>query len=148
MIERQGNLFNTELRVLGHGVNTVGVMGAGIAKAFRDKFDRNYRLYRDACHQGALAPGQFVVSSEGTITDETLVVNIASQRDPGPDARYLWLFEGTREAVRFLVRNGYNSMAIPRIGCGIGGLEWEKVKKILEVIEIVYPEFEFEVWSL
>lgn len=139
-----GDLFTSTCRVLGHGVNCEGVMGAGIARMFRDKFPENYRKYRNACLSGVLVPGSYIYTFESP----KLIVNLATQKKPGPDAKYDWLFSACYQAAEILSEGGYHSMAIPQIGCGIGGLEWHKVKKILELIEELVPGFEFEVWVL
>ena len=144
MIERNGDLFSTKLDVIGHGVNTVGVMGAGVAKVVRDKFPDTYRLYVDDCKSGALLPGTAI---PGNIENDKVIFNIASQELPGKDASYAWLAKAVELAVQTCKSCGIHSMAIPRIGCGIGGLEWEKVKKILVALENDYS-FEFEVWTL
>lgn len=152
MIERDGDIFNTDAAYIGHGVNTQGVMGAGIAKEFRSRFYRNYNVYRQACIKGTLTPGGFLVVPErrddGSLA---LITNLASQEQPGPDASYKWLLsslwgwaEQASAPNRLHLYGG--RIAIPEIGCGIGGLEWAKVYRVLRVVEYAFPEIEFEVW--
>lgn len=151
MIEKYGDLFDTDAYYIGHGVNTQGVMGAGIAKIFRDKFPHNYSVYKRACDFNTLRPGGHLVVPELEGDQVRLVVNFASQEQPGPDAEYAWLFDSlysfanNASELGRLRRYG-GRVAIPEIGCGIGGLKWDKVKKIIEVVEMVYPLIEFEVW--
>lgn len=149
MIEKTGNLFDSTAPALGQGVNCAGLMGAGIAKTFRELYPHNYENYRAACLAGQLLPGSLIVNRE----HGKYIVNMASQNKPGRDARYHWLFESTLTAAQQAVDNGIRSIAIPEIGCGIGGLEWEHVKKILELTEdIVHGPgttaeiFYWEVW--
>lgn len=144
MIKRKGDLFTTELDVIGHGVNTVGVMGAGVAKIVRDKFPETYKLYVDDCNKGFLLPGTAI---PGNPENGKVIFNIASQELPGKDASYSWLAQAVEFAVQTCKSCDVHSMAMPQIGCGIGGLEWEKVEKILLALENDYC-FEFEVWSL
>lgn len=143
MIERNGDLFTTDLEVIGHGVNTVGVMGAGVARIVRNKFPETYAVYKDDCKSGYLLPGGVSFWSENGKT----IANIASQHLPGPDADYTLLANAVEEAIIECKYWGINTMALPQIGCGIGGLEWEKVEKILLALEKDY-DFEFEVWTL
>jgi len=81
----------------------------------------------------------------GSKENDKVIMNIASQELPGPNATYPLLALAAEDAVRMLKKAGINSMAIPQIGCGIGGLEWEKVEQILLALEKDY-DFEFEVW--
>ena len=143
MIKKSGDLFSTRNIALGHGVNCKGVMGAGIAKAFRDKFPENYSVYKSYCNLKVLRPGGFLpVQDRGRF-----IYNIASQYRPGADARYEWLFDGCKAAAEHAVSIEVDSIAIPLIGCGIGGLEWQGVETCLLAIETLVPNFEFEVWK-
>lgn len=154
MIHKTGNLFDSDAVYLGHGVNCKGMMGAGIAAEFRRRFPHNYECYKTYCSAYALVPGDYLAIPDGSGAEETysnVIVNFASQNTPGPDATYDWLFSSLRrwaeDASRpdRLERNG-NIIAIPEIGCGIGGLEWPLVEFIIECVENMYPEIEFEVW--
>lgn len=142
MIIKHGDLFTTDLEVIGHGVNTVGVMGAGVAKRVRDDFPKTYRIYKSDCKMGYLTPG---LALPGVKEDGKFIINIASQELPGANATYAYLAQGVEAAVIMLKATGRDSMALPQIGCGIGGLEWYKVEQILIALEKDY-DFEFEVW--
>lgn len=152
MIEKNGDIFDSSAAYIGHGVNCCGVMGAGIAKAFMQAWPHNYDNYKEACEAGTLLPGGFMVVSERRASGElVLVTNLASQNKPGADASYQWLFsslwswaEQASEPNRLRLYGG--TIAVPEIGCGIGGLEWPKVKRIMEVIEDCFPDIEFEAW--
>jgi O-acetyl-ADP-ribose deacetylase (regulator of RNase III) len=143
LIERYGDLFTTKAVALGHGVNCRGIMGAGVAKTFKTNFPINYAEYRDHCHRKILMPGKTLMVAER----DKQIYNMASQLSPGPDASYLWLFNAALSAARIARRHGLHSIAIPQIGCGIGGLQWERVSKLLEAIEIIVPAFDWEVWT-
>lgn len=152
MIEQTGNLFDTDAAYIGHGVNCKGAMGAGIAKQFRDKFERNYEVYKTKCETGELQPGGFLVVPERLPSGRlALITNLASQNDLGPDARYSWLMqslwtwaEQASQPNRLRLYGGI--LAVPEIGCGIGGLEWPRVKRIMEAVEDCFDDIEFEVW--
>jgi O-acetyl-ADP-ribose deacetylase (regulator of RNase III) len=144
MIKKKGDLFSSTARALGHGVNCQGVMGAGIAVAFKEKFPKNYQTYHNACATQMLSPGEAMVNYE----DNLHIANIASQEKPGKDARYDWTFHGLLDAALQLDIRDINTLAIPLIGCGIGGLEWEGVEYLVRAVEVIVPGFEFEVWKL
>lgn len=149
MIKRKGNLFDTSLTHIGHGVNTKGVMGAGIAKEFRDRFPENYRVYKEWCDKKLFDPGETIayLDVDQTNVKTYWVHNIASQDKPGANARYDWLESALWRSVEIVVEKGETSIAIPLIGCGIGGLEWSRVEDILFTIEESVPYFDFEVWK-
>lgn len=121
---RKGDLFAAENTIIGHGVNIMGVMGAGIAKTFHKLFPDNFLVYQDICKQKLLKPGMVLVMEE----KGRVIANIASQDYPGPCARIEWIKEGL---VKFH-NLGYTSITLPWIGCGIGGLNKEDVKKVLQ----------------
>lgn len=121
---RKGDLFAPENLIIGHGVNTVGVMGAGIAKTFHKLFPDNFLVYQDVCKNKLFKPGMvLVVEEKGRV-----IANIASQDYPGPCARTEWIREGL---VKFH-NLGYTNITLPWIGCGIGGLQRADVAKVLE----------------
>lgn len=148
MIERQGDLFTTDAKVLAHGVNCKGVMGAGIAKSFRDKFPDMYKEYQYLCNRGILRLGSFYSYT----TDDIMIFNLTTQYKPGPDARYGSVFSSLLDSAMslddFNKSDGKygNTIAMPEIGCGIGGLEWGNVEAIIGVVEKIVPGIEFEVW--
>lgn len=151
MIERNGDMFTTDARYLAHGVNCKGLMGSGIAVQFRKRFPEMHAGYVERCLDGRLAPGSFWVST-GILNGRTVLpLNLASQDEPGANARYDYLFSAlagfaaaASHPERLRMYGGI--VAIPEIGCGIGGLEWAKVKEILLCIERMWPEIEFEAW--
>ena len=143
MIKKSGDLFTTTQKAIGHGVNCQGVMGAGIAKAFYDKFPNNYHQYRGMCNRNLLQPGLIMPFWESGL----IIVNLATQDRTGADARYDAVLDSTRNAAEWLMNCGVDRLAIPLIGCGIGGLEWPKVETVLLAVEVLYPGFEFEVWK-
>ena len=142
MIERYGDLFTTESKHIGHGVNIRGVMGAGIAKTFRSKFPEMYKQYRLACIREELDVGQDLMLEENDI----FIHNISSQEYPGADALYIWLRRGLEAAMQNVESVGGDMLALPEIGCGIGGLEWKSVKTFMEEAEENHPAVTLEVW--
>lgn len=123
-----GDLFDSDADAVGHGTNTHGAMGAGIAVLFRRKYPEMYKLYHSLCknQMNELAGTTYLYS-----TDEgkfRYVANIFSQTAPGPTARTELLVSGLKDAFEKLeadpeLKNP--TLAIPLIGCGIGGLDWD-----------------------
>lgn len=147
MITRTGDLFTTKLQAVGHGVNLEGVMGAGVAKIVRQQFPEAYDAYATLCSHRALFPGaaQMVNTDFG---HGKVIVNMATQLEPGPNAELrLIKLAAANAATSLKWYRGVEEMAIPKIGCGIGGLDWHDVLPLLLDVEDEY-EFEFEVWEL
>lgn len=152
MMEQTGDMFTTSAKYLAHGVNTKGLMGAGIAVQFKKRFPEMHAGYVARCADGRLTPGGFWVGT-GMLDGRTVLpVNLASQEQPGANARYDLLFSSLvnfsiAATERERLRRYGGIVAIPEIGCGIGGLEWYRVKHILKCIEKMFPaQIEFEVW--
>jgi O-acetyl-ADP-ribose deacetylase (regulator of RNase III) len=148
----KGDLFTSDCEALGHGVNVRGLMGAGIAKTFKERYPENYLSYGQQCKVNGLIPGGVLVvpcyeADMNAKHVQRYIVNMASQRQPGPDATYSWLFSSALAAAKQLKSIGVYECAIPEIGCGIGGLEWPVAELILTTIEQLVPGFEWEVWQ-
>lgn len=142
MIEKHGNLFDTEAHHIGHGVNTYGMMGAGIAKQFKDRYPEMFDAYHKQCSYRTIAVGDDFRYDYFNVT----IHNIASQDRPGPHANYAWLARGLSRAMVCVDQANDSRIAIPEIGCGIGGLEWPVVKNIIIGLERMHNNVEVEVW--
>lgn len=143
LILKTGDLFTTHSRGIGHGVNVDGMMGAGIAVVFRKRFPAMYGAYAAACMTGALEPGGVFIWEE---PNAGFIYNIASQDRPGANAHLGWLDTGVREALAHADEHGITSISLPRIGCGIGGLDWEAAQLVLANAAKLYS-CDIEVWT-
>lgn len=143
---RNGNMFDTTLDAVGHGANTFGLMGAGVAAQVRSRFPGGYSRYRQACRDGDLTPGgaQVLPPEE---TGGRWLVNIASQDRPGRHARMHWIETGLRVALTTLADSGVRGLAIPEIGCGIGGLALKDLLPVLQKVADAHPDVNLELWS-
>lgn len=137
--ERKGSLFDADdLDALAHGVNCKGVMGAGIAKEFARRWPDMLVCYRKACTLNGLAVGD-VLKLGGFLafqTEDRLIYNLATQDRPGPDAKLRYVAQGVAGMLNDAEDNGIKRIGMPRIGCGIGGLEWVEVRMIVELLAI------------
>ena len=151
LTHREGDLFGTEARALGHGVNTHGVMGAGIAAQFKRNYPDMYKEYSIYCKNSpGLIPGSvFVWKYKNHFMDDyEYVINLATQDSPGPNAKIEWVRESVQMALDFLSEEGVSVLALPRIGSGIGGLDQDEVEAVLtELAEASTVDIELWTWN-
>jgi len=143
IIHKTGDIFTTEAKAIGHGVNTKGLMGAGIAKQFRDRLPNMYQEYKDICAEGNFKGGMTVAYD---LPGGYVVYNIASQEEPGANASYDFLTTGVDAALRDAEDRGISAVALPRIGSGIGGLDEAEVENILAMLALFY-NVDIELWT-
>ena len=120
-----GNIFKSNAQTLTITVNCVGVMGAGIAKQCKELFPNTFQQYHRKCKQGIYLPGQPILVS----VDRPLLLFPTKDHWRNP-SKIEWIKEGLKR----IARNSHNfeSIAIPPLGCGHGGLQWEQVKVLIE----------------
>ena len=128
----RGNLLDAEAEAVVNTVNTVGVMGKGIALQFKEAFPDNFRAYKAACKSGDVRVGQMFVTSNETLTHPKWIINFPTKKHWRHPTKIEWVHEGLRDLQRVIVDKGIRSIAIPPLGCGNGGLDWERVRPIIE----------------
>jgi len=128
----QGNLLDARAEALVNTVNTVGVMGKGIALMFRERFDRNRALYAAACKAGEVQTGRMFITETGELSGPRWVVNFPTKQHWRSPSRLEWVAEGLQDLRRFLVARQVKSVAIPPLGAGNGGLDWPAVRSLID----------------
>lgn len=131
----KGNLFDANVNALAHGCNCSGQMGKGIALEFARRWPRMYEEYREICWDGQIQPGYMFVYISG----EKVIFNLMTQLRP----HYLASL-GAIEASMINMREyafgaGINKIAMPKIGCGLGGLKWVEVEPIVQAVFGEWP---------
>lgn len=129
LLYKTGDLLASGESAIAHGVNCRGAMGSGIAKPIREHFGEGmYREYSRACLAGEMLPGDINVWQEDPYC---VLYNLATQLEPGPDARYSAILRSVDLMLAHAEAVGIDRIGIPKIGCGIGGLEWPQTEGIL-----------------
>lgn len=147
-VHKVGDIFSTEMPAIGHGVNIKANMSGGIAAIIAKKFPAILPPYKEACKSGELTTGGFQAVKVQE-SPELTILNLASQDKPGRHARLDWFEESLNRAVEYARENELPGFAIPRIGAGIGGLDWEtEVKPLIEATGDAVEDLTIEVWSL
>jgi len=146
MIEyRTGNILKANVQALVNPVNCVGVMGAGLASQFKAAFPKNFYTYAKACKQGQVQLGKMFIYRNQTEHPQ-YIINFPTKNHWLNKSRFQDIVAGL-EALKLVLQEYYiSSVAIPALGCGLGGLEWSEVKpvthQILESLDIYIVLYE------
>jgi O-acetyl-ADP-ribose deacetylase (regulator of RNase III) len=128
-----GNIMDSSAEGLVNTVNTVGVMGKGIALQFKQAFPHSFNAYKQACMNGQLTTGKILaVKDSELIMGERLIINFPTKQHWRMPSRYEYVDSGLSALVAYLKDHPLKSLAMPALGCGNGGLEWLKVKLLIE----------------
>ena len=130
--EGTGNLLTADVDALVNTVNTVGVMGKGIALQFKRAYPANYKAYRAACDRGQVRIGQMFVFDGATRGPRRYIVNFPTKRHWKNDSKLEDIRSGLDDLVRVVNGSDISSIAIPALGCGNGGLDWADVLPLIE----------------
>lgn len=124
----RGNIFDAQVQALVNPVNCVGVMGKGLALAFKRAFPEMFRAYADACKAGDVVPGTMHVWQGGP----GYVINFPTKRHFRSKSRIDDVEAGLEDLVRVVRELELHSLAVPALGAGLGGLEWDAVRVRIE----------------
>jgi O-acetyl-ADP-ribose deacetylase (regulator of RNase III) len=127
-----GDLLKCEADALVNAVNCVGVMGRGIALQFKHAFPENFRAYEAACKRHAVKPGCMFVFETGQLTPPRFIINFPTKRHWREMSRLEDIEAGLVDLARVIRGNGIRSVAVPPLGCGLGGLDWREVRTRIE----------------
>jgi O-acetyl-ADP-ribose deacetylase (regulator of RNase III) len=132
MIERaNGNLLEADADALVNTVNCVGVMGKGLALQFKQRHPENFRMYARACKSGEVVPGRvFVVQL--TTPPPRFIINFPTKRHWRNPSRLEDIQAGLVSLIEEVRRLGIQSIAVPPLGCGNGGLDWSEVEPLIQ----------------
>ena len=128
----RGNLLDDDAQALVNTVNTVGVMGKGIALQFKQRFPANFVAYAQACKLGQVQTGRMFVTESGELTGPRWVVNFPTKQHWRDPSRMEWVVDGLQDLHSFLASDTVQSIALPALGAGLGGLPWAAVRRHIE----------------
>jgi O-acetyl-ADP-ribose deacetylase (regulator of RNase III) len=127
-----GNLLAAGTDALVNAVNTVGIMGKGIALQFRETFPENYLAYRAACKTGALTIGRVLVTEINRAHGLRYIINFPTKEHWKNPSQLGYIRLGLIALKAAIVEYQILSVAIPALGCGNGGLNWKEVRSLME----------------
>jgi O-acetyl-ADP-ribose deacetylase (regulator of RNase III) len=133
MIEfRTGDIFRADAEALVNAVNCVGIMGRGIALQFKNDFPENFKAYEAASKREEVQPGKMFVFETGTFTNPKFIINFPTKRHWRGKSRMEDIDSGLKALVDEIRKRGIRSIAIPALGSGLGGLNWDDVRPRIE----------------
>ena len=124
----KGDLLNSPAQVLVNTVNTVGVMGKGIALDFKNRYPEMFKAYQNQCDKKNLEIGKLILWKD----DEKWVLLFPTKKHWRSPSKIDYIEKGLDKFVKSYESLGIESIAFPRLGCGNGGLQWDSVKPIME----------------
>lgn len=121
---RPGSLFDSTAEALVNPVNCRGISGVGLAREFRNRFPENSTLYERACRRGLVKTGEIFAVA---IVDGPTIFNFPTKDDWRSPSRLLWIVDGLADLRAKILDSGTRCVAVPALGCGLGGLAWVDV---------------------
>lgn len=146
----EGNILESKADALVNTVNTVGVMGKGLALQFKKEFPYNYKIYQNACKDNRFKIGDLIVTEEESLLyGKKTIVDLPTKTDWRKPSEYSYIEAGLKKLAELIKEKQIKSVAIPSLGTGHGGLDWNKVKQLIEInlknidsdIQIHLPNF-------
>jgi len=141
-IKRGDLLKQTNVDAIVNTVNCVGVMGKGIALQFKNKWPENNRAYEAACKAKQVRPGKMFVFDSGGLVKPNFIVNFPTKDHWRAKSRIEFIKAGLADLVVQIEQLGIRSIAVPPLGCGNGGLEWNAVRPLIEKAFLGLPGVE------
>ena len=128
----QGNLLDADVEAVVNTVNTVGVMGKGIALMFKERFGQNYLKYSAASKAGEVVVGRMFVTENLALEGPRWIINFPTKKHWRNPTQIEWVDEGLKDLRQVILDKAIHSIAIPPLGCGNGGLDWHDVRPLIE----------------
>jgi len=142
MIEiTEGNLLAAPVEALVNTVNTVGVMGKGVALQFKQAYPQMFRPDQKACKVGELQLGKMhVVDLGGLAGGPRWIINFPTKAHWRASSRLVDIETGLQDLIAIVKRLQIRSIALPPLGCGHGGLDWSRVRPLIEPAFSPFPD--------
>jgi len=125
----RGDIFKSRAQTLVNPVNTVGVMGAGLAREFSRHYPGILNRYKEFCRQGVLKIGTLWVYRSAW---DRWVLCFPTKKDWREPSKLEYIEAGLKKLVDTYEARGITDIAIPKLGCGLGGLSWGDVRPLME----------------
>ncbi len=121
------NIFKQDVEAIVNTVNCVGVMGRGIALQFKKNYPENYKFYLKACKDKEVRIGKMLVFKTNTLHNPKYIINFPTKDHWKSKSKIQDIESGLKALIEIIKHNNIKSIAIPPLGCGLGGLDWREV---------------------
>ena len=128
----EGNILEADAEALVNTVNCVGFMGKGIALQFKQAFPANFMAYEAACQSEEVVPGRMFIFDNGRLLNPRFIINFPTKRHWRGKSRIEDIRSGLKALIADVRRLEIRSIAVPPLGCGLGGLGWGEVRPLIE----------------
>lgn len=125
-----GNMFDSNAEAFVNPVNCVGVMGRGLALEFKKKFPSNFLFYQEKCRTGEVVIGRMAVFDNGE--KPKYIINFPTKEHWCYNSKLSYIEKGLENLCLTVNGLGISSIALPMLGCGLGGLNSEEVCPVME----------------
>ena len=128
----KGDFFDFDADIRVNTVNCVGVMGAGVALAFKNKYPEMFKEYVRQCKEKEIAPGKPSVWKQGDMFSKGLeIINFPTKNHWRNPSEYEYVENGLIWLSKYLEDKQGLTITLPALGCGHGGLDWRRVKRLI-----------------
>ncbi|MCX6178277.1 MAG: macro domain-containing protein [Chlorobiales bacterium] len=129
---KTGNILDAKVSALINTVNTVGVMGKGIALQFKNAFPQNFTVYTEAVKRKEIKTGEVQVVPVSSLNGVQYIINFPTKDHWRYPSKLEWITAGLHDLQKKIIAYHIESIALPPLGCGNGGLDWKIVKPEIE----------------
>lgn len=139
-------LASPDVDAIVNTVNCVGVMGKGIALQFKKKWPENFRAYCDACKKGEVNLGKMFTYDLGSLATPKYIINFPTKMHWRSPSKLIDIQLGLSDLISLIKKNDIQSIAIPPLGCGNGGLDWNEVFPVIIEAFDVLPNVDVRIY--
>lgn len=143
----QGNLLLARTQATVNPVNTVGVMGKGLALAVKKTYPHAFIDYQAACKRGDVQVGRMFVTENTGLDGPRWLIHFPTKQHWRHPSRLEWIQSGLVDLRRVVAELKIRSIAIPALGCGLGGLDWSEVRPLIEATFADLPDVDVELYE-
>lgn len=144
---KSGDLLKENSEAIVNTVNCVGVMGKGIALQFKQQWPQNFKDYEAACKRDEIKLGKMFIHDLGEWAEPRFIINFPTKAHWRGDSKIEYIESGLRDLVSQVKRLNIKSIALPPLGCGNGGLDWDDVKRLIFAAFKDYPDVEVNLFE-
>jgi O-acetyl-ADP-ribose deacetylase (regulator of RNase III) len=143
---KTGNILHDQADAIVNTVNTVGVMGKGLALQFKKAFPDNFTVYKKACDDKSLVTGGVLPVSLNSISAPFYVINFPTKAHWKASSKLEYVEQGLESLKAEVCLLGLKSVAIPALGSGLGGLDWPQVDQLIQNSLAELPDVDWRIY--